>query len=252
MIKLIYCKGDFMKNKNSILFAFKRVIAALMDVSIFLIATMFIVLLVGEPIVEHTTDIVKIREEYSSLAEEYQVRIWNEEMGMYVDNPNISEEVLKAFNENPRVKELEEMNTEIVMNEVLISLTISSALIYVLIPILMKSNHSLGKKAMNLKVVSSKKCELQKHQLAIRGVSFIVIELFFGLISYGIIPLISLAMIMFTKNNQSIHDYLSKTKVVRATAGKEDIVSEEDDEYYKMIAKENARDLTIGGRNNDK
>ena len=91
MIKLIYCKGDFMKNKNSILFAFKRVIAALMDVSIFLIATMFIVLLVGEPIVEHTTDIVKIREEYSSLAEEYQVRIWNEEMGMYVDNPNISE-----------------------------------------------------------------------------------------------------------------------------------------------------------------
>lgn len=240
-----------MKNKNIVLFAFKRVVAALMDVSLFLIITMFSVLLIAEPIVEHTTNILEIREEYTALAEQYNIKVWNEELGMYVDNPNLTEIELTEFNNNPRVKELEEENASIVMMEVMIALTIGSAIVYILIPVLMKNNHSLGKKIMNLKVISTKGEELKKYQLAIRGVSYIVIELSIGLLTYGVVPILSLLLSLFTKRNQTIHDLISSTKVVKYSAGKEDIVSEEDDEYYKMIAKENARDLTIGGKKND-
>ena len=128
-----------MKNKN-ILFAFKRVVAALLDVSIFLIATMFAVLLIGEPIVERTTDIVQIREEYTLLAEQYNIKVWNEELGMYVDNANVTEEEKTAFSNDARVIELEQANTDIVMKEILISLTITSAVFYIAIPLFTKNN----------------------------------------------------------------------------------------------------------------
>lgn len=240
-----------MKNKSAILFAFKRVVAALLDVSMFLIITMFSVLLIAEPIIEKTTDIIQIREEYTKLAENYNVRIWNEEMGMYIDNPDVTEEELNAFNNDERVLALEEENSSIVMLEVMISLSVAAVIVYLVIPLMSKNNQTLGKKAMGLIVVSSKKGDLKKVNVAIRGVSFVIIELFIGLISYGIVPLISLALIMFSNKKQSLHDFISSTKVIKGSAGKEDIVNEEDDEYYTMIAKENARDLTVGGKKND-
>ena len=70
-----------------------------------------------------------------------------------------------------------------------------------------------------------------------------------GLITYGIIPLISLILVMISK--KSLHDYLPKTHVHRIKNSASDIVREEDDEYYKMIAKEQGRDLRVGGRKND-
>ena len=50
------------------------------------------------------------------------------------------------------------------------------------------------------------------------------------------------------KDGKSIHDLIAKTNVIHINS-KYDIVSEEDDEYYKRIAKENARDLTVKGDN---
>ena len=92
---------------------------------------------------------------------------------------------------------------------------------------------------------------INKKQLIIRQVSFIGIELILGLFTYGMLPLISLAMIMFSEKGLSIHDYLSKTKVMGKI--KEEIVNEEDDEYYKLILEEEPpRDLRVRRNENDK
>ena len=112
-----------------------------------------------------------------------------------------------------------------------------------------KKGTTVGKKALGLIVVSTKKEELKKTQVLVREISFILIELVGGLITYGIIPLVSLILIII--NKKSLHDYLSKTNVKRILNSTSDIVSEEDDEYYKMIAKEQARDLRVGGKKND-
>ena len=68
------------------------------------------------------------------------------------------------------------------------------------------------------------------------------------MISNGLFIIGSLVVSIINKDGKSIHDLIAKTNVISLN-NKYDIVSEEDDEYYKRIAKENARDLTVKGDN---
>lgn len=239
-----------MKNsKYSIWFGLKRFFAAFIDVCLTLILTLFVYFIVVEPIFERTTEINQYREQYNEKYEEYGVMIWSEEWQSYVNNPDATEEQKEAFNNDPIVKELYEKINSIVYREFTVSCTISTALIFILVPMISKKGTTVGKKALGLIVVSTKKEELKKTQVLVREISFILIELVGGLITYGIIPLVSLILIII--NKKSLHDYLSKTNVKRILNSTSDIVSEEDDEYYKMIAKEQARDLRVGGKKND-
>ena len=75
-----------------------------------------------------------------------------------------------------------------------------------------------------------------------------MINIIGGMISNGLFIIASLAVSIINKEGKSIHDLVAKTNVI-ALNSKYDIVSEDDDEYYKRIAKENARDLTVKGDN---
>ena len=68
------------------------------------------------------------------------------------------------------------------------------------------------------------------------------------MVASGLFIIASLAVSIINKEGKSIHDLVAKTNVI-ALNSKYDIVSEDDDEYYKRIAKENARDLRIKGDN---
>ena len=101
---------------------------------------------------------------------------------------------------------------------------------------------------MNLAIVDDYKKYVSKKKRIIRGFSYFLINIIGGMISNGLFILFSLVVSIINKDGKSIHDLIAKTNVIHINS-KYDIVSEEDDEYYKRIAKENARDLTVKGDN---
>lgn len=238
--------------KNKIVFLVKRTISALIDISLLLITTMFLVIYIAEPIAEKAIGISAIREEYSNLCVEYNIKYWDESQKMYLDNLEATDEEKAAFDNDERVNVLEQKIASTMMVEIVSSISVGALLFYIVIPLVSKRGNTLGKKALGLAVINRDGNKLTKLQLGIRGVGFIVIELIIGLMTYGLAPLISLAMVMFGKNGISLHDYLAGTTVSNKSVTELDIVNEEDDEYYKKIAEEEARDLRVGGKKNDK
>ena len=230
----------------------KRTIAALIDITFAAILSLFIFFLFIHPIIEKTTDLVKLQEEYISKGEEYNVMVWNELISDYEENKDASKEQIAAFNNDPIVKELSIKITNIQNSEIIISFSISLASIYILMPLISRHGCTFGKKALGLNVISRKDEELKKSQVLLRESSFIIIEIIGGIISYGIIPFVSLALIIFSKKKISLHDYLSKTDVIFVPHQKIEVNKDEDDEYYDKIALEESRDLRLGGKKHDK
>lgn len=241
-----------MKNdKKQILI--RRIVASLLDVTLTFIASLFIYFIIVAPISEKTTDILVLQEKYNEKYEEYGIKIWNELENRYIDNKDAKEEDIKAFKEDEEVIELENKISTISNIETISSITLSLAIFYIVLPLISKNGKTIGKKALGLKIESLNNEPLKKTQVIIRGLSFVIIEFSLGLLTYGIIPLISLCLVIFSKKEISIHDRFSKTNVTLVPIyKKESIVKEEDDEYYDQIALEERRDLRVGGRKNDK
>lgn len=241
-----------MKNdKKQILI--RRIVASLLDVTLTFIASLFIYFIIVAPISEKTTDILVLQEKYNEKYEEYGIKIWNELENRYIDNKDAKEEDIKAFKEDKEVIELENKIATISNIETISSITLSLAIFYIVLPLISKNGKTIGKKALGLKIESLNNEPLKKTQVIIRGLSFVIIEFSLGLLTYGIIPLISLYLVIFSKKEISIHDRFSKTNVTLVPIyKKESIVKEEDDEYYDQIALEERRDLRVGGRKNDK
>lgn len=240
-----------MKKTNIIGSNFKRVFAALLDISIVLLSTMLVFTYIAEPIVSSTTNIKEVREEYYSKAVEYKVMVWNEQLGTYVDNNEATKIEIDSFKKDERVIQLESQIARISLVQLSSSFFIATIIFYFVLPLVTKNGKTIGKIAMNLRVISLTNDELNKKQLIIRQSSFVVIELILGLLTYGMLPLISLAMVMFSEKGLSIHDYLAKTKII--IKEKEEIIDEEDDEYYKqIIEEEQPRDLRVRRNENDK
>ena len=237
-----------MKNdKKQILI--RRIVASLLDVTLTFIASLFIYFIIVAPISEKTTDILVLQEKYNEKYEEYGIKIWNELENRYIDNKDAKEEDIKAFKEDKEVIELENKIATISNIETISSITLSLAIFYIVLPLISKNGKTIGKKALGLKIESLNNEPLKKTQVIIRGLSFVIIEFSLGLLTYGIIPLISLCLVIFSKKEISIHDRFSKTNVTLVPIyKKESIVKEEDDEYYDQIALEERRDLRVGGR----
>ena len=240
-----------MKNNKKELII-KRLIASLLDVTLVFIASLFIFFMAVGPISEKTTGILELQEKLELKYEEYGIKIWNELEKKYEDNENVTKEDLELFNKDNEVIELTRKIDNISFGETAISMTLSISIFYILLPLISKNGKTIGKKALGIKVISQNREPLKKSQIAIREISFAIIEFSGGIITYGIIPLISLGLVIFSKNKTSIHDRIAKTDVDIVPIGKKHIVNEEDDEYYNQIALEEARDLRVGGRKNDK
>ena len=201
-----------MKNdKKQILI--RRIVASLLDVTLTFIASLFIYFIIVAPISEKTTDILVLQEKYNEKYEEYGIKIWNELENRYIDNKDAKEEDIKAFKEDKEVIELENKIATISNIETISSITLSLAIFYIALPLISKNGKTIGKKALGLKIESLNNEPLKKTQVIIRGLSFVIIEFSLGLLTYGIIPLISLCLVIFSKKEISIHDRFSKTNV---------------------------------------
>ena len=234
--------------KGKIFLILKRIFAAIIDIGIIFMASMMMVIYIGEPIAEVTINISEVRKEYEQKCLEYEIHYYNEETKQYLENPDVTEEQMIAFNNDERVKELSQIQSGAAVIELYGSASLASIIFYVIIPLTNNRGSTLGKKFMTLAVVDDKKEYVSKKKRVIRGISYFLINIIGGMISNGLFIMGSLVVSIVNKDGKSIHDLIAKTNII-ALNSKYDIVSEEDDEYYKRIAKENARDLTVKGDN---
>ncbi len=95
-----------------------------------------------------------------------------------------------------------------------IALLISATLIYLIFPLAFKGQ-TIGKKMMGLRIYNYKNNNFEPAplQILLRFFFFIVIELFIGIITYGLVPLISYVISINNKKGQSLHDFISSTAV---------------------------------------
>lgn len=235
-------------NKSKISIIFKRIFAAFVDMGIVVMASLMLTIYIAEPLAEITINISEIRKEYEQKCVEYEIKYYDEEKKQYLDNINVTEEQLNNFNEDERVKELSQIQSGAAVIELYGSASLASIIFYVIIPLTNNRGSTLGKKFMTLAVVDDKKEYVSKKKRVIRGISYFLINIIGGMISNGLFIMGSLVVSIVNKDGKSIHDLIAKTNVI-SLKNKYDIVSEEDDEYYKRIAKENARDLTVKGDN---
>lgn len=104
--------------------------------------------------------------------------------------------------------------------EYFISMFIGGLINYIAIPLILKNGQTLGKKLLQLYVVNLKgDYHVKWTQSLVRGLSLVVVEIELGIVSFGLIPLVSLIVAMFTNKGQSIHDLICSTTVIDMTLG---------------------------------
>ena len=101
--------------------------------------------------------------------------------------------------------------------------------IYLLIPLLNKDGTTIGKKMLQMRVIDSKTGKnASKFQLLIRFTFFALINVVLGYFTYSISIFISILMMFFNKQRQTIHDVVSSTMIVCNSFGEQEKVNEED------------------------
>lgn len=98
--------------------------------------------------------------------------------------------------------------------EAYISLFIASALTYLLVPMLTKNGKTFGKMMFQLSLANAKGYKIKKSQIVVRFLSFFVVNILLGIMTMFILPFISFTIMVFSKKNNTIHDYLSATMVI--------------------------------------
>lgn len=102
--------------------------------------------------------------------------------------------------------------------ELLISGVIGAIINYIALPLILKNGQTLGKKLLQLYVVSLNgdyHCTWVK--LVFRSIVFILGEILLGVISFGLIPVLSLVLACTNKKAQSLHDFIVGTTVCDIT-----------------------------------
>lgn len=98
---------------------------------------------------------------------------------------------------------------------IVISITLSSLILYLIIPLCMKNGETIGKKLFSIGVASAKDgFRVRKSQLVIRYLVFYTLEILVSIIAIGLPLIVSFSMLVFSKNGYTIHDYLAATVLV--------------------------------------
>lgn len=95
------------------------------------------------------------------------------------------------------------------------ALTISSLILYLIIPLFMPNGETIGKKLFSLGLASAKDgFKVRKSQIIIRFLVFFLFEILLSIFTLGIPLIISFSMLVFNKTGYTLHDYLAATVVL--------------------------------------
>ena len=142
-----------------------------------------------------------------------------------------SELVYKLVEEIQTIEEVESVLTEVTAYTLLfwISSFIPSVLVfYLVLPMVFKDRTTLGKKLLQMRVIDSVTGKnASRFQTFMRFTFFALLQIALGIMSFGLIPLISVVMIFISKKRQTIHDMISKTMVISSAPIAENINEKE-------------------------
>ena len=100
----------------------------------------------------------------------------------------------------------------------LISFVIGGAIVYFVIPLILKNGQTLSKKLLQLQVVSiNEDYRLRPIKLVCRSLVLLFVEMILGIFTFGILPLLSFIAVIMSKKSLSIHDFITGTTVVDST-----------------------------------
>ena len=92
------------------------------------------------------------------------------------------------------------------------ALTLSTIILYLIIPLFMKNGETLGKKLFSIGLASARDgFKVKRSQIIIRFLAFLLIELLLSIFTLGFPLIISFSMLVFNKNGYALHDYLAAT-----------------------------------------
>lgn len=142
-----------------------------------------------------------------------------------------SELVYKLVEEIQTIEEVEGVLMEVTAYTLLfwISSFIPSVLVfYLVLPMVFKDRTTLGKKLLQMRVIDSVTGKnASRFQTFMRFTFFALLQIALGIMSFGLIPLISVVMIFISKKRQTIHDMISKTMVISSAPIAENVNEKE-------------------------
>lgn len=222
-------------------FSYKRIVAYVFDVVIVTLLASILTYFLPE------------NKEYNESVNEYSTllnNLTNEEM--------TQEEFIKKTNNM-----IYDINTNsITINIVTTVLTIS----YFVVLAYFMNGQTLGKKLMNLKIVSSNKKKLTMNNYLIRGlvinsILMNILEIIFILVLnkqaylkvndiityiFGITYIITFGMILFREDKKGLHDYLAGTKVISV----KDYIEDNEEKEIVLSKDSKLKDAEIIGEKN--
>lgn len=100
----------------------------------------------------------------------------------------------------------------------LISFVLGGAIVYFVVPLILKNGRTFSKKLLQLQVVSiNEDYHLRPVKLVCRSLILLFIEMILGILTFGILPLVSFISVIMSKKSLSLHDLIVGTVVVDST-----------------------------------
>lgn len=100
----------------------------------------------------------------------------------------------------------------------LISFVLGGAIVYFVVPLILKKGRTFSKKLLQLQVVSiNEDYHLRPVKLVCRSLILLFIEMILGILTFGILPLVSFISVIMSKKSLSLHDFIVGTVVVDST-----------------------------------
>ena len=99
--------------------------------------------------------------------------------------------------------------------DIIVSLLLGITITFIVFPLVFSNGQTLSKKLLQLNVVSlDGDYHIAKIKTLVRYLVLSIVEISLGIITFGIIPLISFLTMIFTKKKQALHDLVCNTVVV--------------------------------------
>lgn len=130
---------------------------------------------------------------------------------------NILVEINNSISSNKNISNLLHQNDMIMVYSVLYLIPVTfgvSIILYLIIPLLAPTGETIGKFIFGLGVLSEDGYSLKRIYLIPRFLGFYLVDFLLGIVSFGVVFVISYMMFCFTKKRRAVEDYFGKSVVI--------------------------------------
>ena len=130
----------------------------------------------------------------------------------------MSTECEKILSQNDNYQNAKAIVASYEVTNYLISFVLGGAIVYFVVPLILQNGRTFSKKLLQLQVVSiNEDYHLRPVKLVCRSLILLFIEMVLGILTFGILPLVSFISVVMSKKSLSLHDFIVGTVVVDST-----------------------------------